>query len=256
MGRKNFLEFRSDFSYEKALRYQTLLNQEGYCGLLGFTCDPTITLGLGSDGTREILVPRESLLDRKVEVLATDRGGKATYHGPGQLVGFPILNLKRNYGDARAVRRFTEDLLLGLAHACAGLGVRSVETRAGFPGIWTSRGKLASVGLAVKDGYVFHGFSINVNMESLSGFSLIQPCGIAACSVTSLASEGVKVDCMEKLTRDLAPYLGFLFSGNEVSDSPSVRYDKKINSILSQVSRSPVALDYIYSNLDTSNKAL
>ena len=249
MGRQNFLEFRPEFSYEKALRYQGLLSYEGYSGLLAFSPSPTITLGLGSDGAREILVSREMLSERKIEVIATDRGGKATYHGPGQLVGFPILNLQNAYGDKRAVRRFSEDLLPGLAHACAGMGLRSVETRAGYPGLWTSRGKLASVGIAVKDGYVFHGFAINVTQEAVAGFSLIQPCGIPNCTLTSFEAEGVKVDCLEKFARELAPYLGSLFAEGTSLDSPALRYDRKFDDIVARVQRSPVALDYYYSNL-------
>lgn len=249
---KKFFEYREDYSYEKALRYQAMLSQEGFCGLLGFTPPPTVTLGLGSDGATEILVSRESMAERGLEVVATDRGGKATYHGPGQLVGFPVVNLELIYGDARAVRRFTQDLLLGLAHACAALGVKSVETRDGYPGVWTRRGKLASVGIAVKSGYIFHGFSLNVSREVLSGFSLIQPCGMTNCPMTTLENEGVRVENYEHLMRELTPYLDGLFRLPAAANSPTELFDRKFESVVSQVSRSHAALDYLASSLGAS----
>jgi lipoate-protein ligase B len=244
-SKKIFLEYRADFSYEKAHRYQSLLSREGFFGLLLFTPPPVITLGIASDGTKEITAAREFLQERKIEILATDRGGKATYHGPGQIVGFPIVNLKTCYGDARAVRRFTEDLLLGLAHAAAGLGLRSVETREGYPGVWTGKGKLASVGIAVKEGFVFHGFSVNINNEALSGFSLIKPCGMDRCPVTSFESEGVRVDDFSSFAKSLAPYLGFLFPEAEEGGISGLSYEQKLDDLISRVSKSSMALDHL-----------
>lgn len=250
---KKFCEYRENYSYETALRYQAMLNQEGFFGLFGFTPPPTITLGIGSDGTRDILLPRELLAEKGIEIVATDRGGKATYHGPGQLVGFPLVNLTDTYGDARAVRRFSQDLLMGLAQACAGLGVRSVETRADFPGVWTRRGKLASIGIAVKAGFIFHGFALNVNRDSHNGFSLIEPCGIAKCQITSLEHEGVRVESFEALQRELTRYMETIFPARRLSISPSEKFDRQFEAVVSKVSRSPAALDYLASSLRSNS---
>ena len=124
----SFFAFRSDYSYEQALRFQGILNSEGYTGLLAFEPPETITLGNQSQ-PEDLLVSPDFLDARGIQLLSTDRGGKTSYHGPGQLLGFPVANLNRLYGDPRAVKRFSEELLLGLAHAIAVLGVRSVEAR-------------------------------------------------------------------------------------------------------------------------------
>jgi lipoate-protein ligase B len=131
--KSKFFSFRSNYSYEKALALQGVLSSEDYTGLLAFEAPETITLGRASEQEGDVLVSPSFLRERNIQILSTDRGGGAAYHGPGQLVGFPIINLNRLYGDARAVKRFTEELLLGLAHACAVLGVKSVSTRHDFP---------------------------------------------------------------------------------------------------------------------------
>lgn len=245
-----YFEFRPNYSYEEALRLQGLLNAENFHGLLAFEAQEVITLGRAAEGEKELLVSPEFLKERNVTLISTDRGGKATWHGPGQLVGFPIVNLKHIYGDAKAVKRFTEELLLGLAHACATLGVKSVETRSDFPGLWTKRGKLASIGITVKDGYVFHGFSLNVRSSCTTGFQQIHPCGIVNCAISSLEQEGVKVENIKNLATSLLPYLTVVNGSEILKRSKTVSYESTYTNLVSTVSRSQMAIDHFRSNLE------
>jgi lipoyl(octanoyl) transferase len=247
----NFLEFRSEFAYDKALAYQGFLNQSGHVGVLGFECPPTITLGRAAVLQDEVLVSQEFLQERKVTLLATDRGGKATWHGPGQLVCFPVANLRELYGDAKAVKRFTEELLITLAHACAALGVKSVETRLeSQPGLWTNKGKLASIGLTVKEGYLFHGFSINVKAESTLGFNLINPCGISNCPMTFLEQEGVKEISLEQVLLRIAPYLNSIFKRAGADLSKVVNQEAAYSDLVSAVTRSQMAMEHMGQSYD------
>lgn len=249
--KSTFFTFRSNYSYEEALRFQGILNGEGYTGLLAFEPNETITLGRAANEHEDLLVSPEFLQQRKVQLLSTDRGGKATYHGPGQLVGFPVVNLKNLYGDAKAVKRFSEELLLGLAHACAVLGVKSVKTRSDYPGLWTSRGKLASIGITVKDGYIFHGFSLNVEQSCSAGFGLINPCGIQNCQVTSLEQEGVRVSSVKELATRILPYLNVIQGEEVLKRSKTVTYESAYTDLVTTVSRSQMAIDHFRSNLET-----
>jgi lipoyl(octanoyl) transferase len=183
-----------------------------------------------------------------VNVIRTDRGGRATWHGPGQLVGFPVGNLRQIYGNVKAIKRFNDELLLGLAHACAVLGVKSVETRAQNPGLWTAKGKLASVGFNVKDGYIFHGFSLNVRQTCASGFTLINPCGINQCPITSLEQEGVRVDSLHDLAMKIFPYLSF-YNANQALQSRTWKYETDLNELVAKVSRSAVAMEHLHSHM-------
>jgi lipoyl(octanoyl) transferase len=235
-----YFHFRSGYSYEDALRLQGVLNGEGYHGILMIETPDTITLGRGSDVANELAVTPEFLRERGVNLLSTDRGGSAIWHGGGQLVGFPIANLKKLYGDARAVKRFTDELLLGLAHACAVLGVKNVETRPDSTGLWTKKGKLASLGISVKDGFVFHGFSLNVTTEVVSGFSLLN----SSDPVTSLENEGVRVGSMQELSTLILPYLTVVNGWEIFKQAPTVSYDEKVSALMARVAGSPMALDH------------
>jgi len=234
-----YFQFRSNYSYEDALRLQGVLNSEGYYGLLALEAPNTITLGRGSNLDSDLVVPASFLRERELELLSTDRGGAAMWHGPGQLLGFPIVNLKNLYGDPRAVKRFTDELLLGLAHACAVLGVKNVETRSDQPGLWTKKGKLASIGITVKDGFVFHGFSLNVSQSVVSGFSLLS----SSDPVTYLDMEGVRPISMPDLATMLLPYLTVV-NGSEVVRGSTIAYDEKVSNLVARVARSPMALDH------------
>ena len=134
-----------------------------------------------------------------IPVHASDRGGSVTYHGPGQMVGYPILKL-RDYceGPKAYVARLEEAVI----RALAGLGMPSGR-RNGTPGVWVADRKIAAVGVRISRGVTRHGFALNV-VNDLRPFSAIVPCGLASCGVTSVAQEaGFPVD-FEQVRRAMA----------------------------------------------------
>jgi len=143
-----------------------------------------ITLGSGSRAAHVLANARERAL-LGIELFETGRGGDVTYHGPGQLVGYPILDLKP---DRKDVHRYLRDLEEVLIRAVARLGVEAGR-REGLTGIWTARGKLAAIGVRVSSGWITsHGFALNVATD-LRFFQTIVPCGLEDRAVTSLSEE-------------------------------------------------------------------
>lgn len=122
-----------------------------------------------------------NLLDPAIETVRINRGGDITYHAPGQLVGYPILNLAQRRRDLRHYLRFLEEVLIRVA---ADFGVLSYRVD-GKTGVWTDRGKLASIGAGARRWVTMHGFALNVSLD-LTGFQRINPCGIAGCPMVSL----------------------------------------------------------------------
>ncbi len=177
---------------------------------------PVITLGRNAKA-RNVLASPEQLANRGVEVFECDRGGDVTYHGPGQLVGYPIFDLRsfasrdgkrKTLGAVEFVRRLEEVLI----RTCADFGV-ATNRIAGLTGVWTNQwssaqqsqsgvnietnethpgwgevAKIAAIGVHISRGITSHGFALNVNTD-LDYFKLIVPCGITAKPVTSLAKE-------------------------------------------------------------------
>jgi lipoyl(octanoyl) transferase len=118
-------------------------------------------------------------------VVETNRGGQATYHGPGQLVGYPILDLRVRGQDLHAHLRWIEDLLI---NACREFGVEAGRREA-LTGVWVHDRKLASIGVGVKKWISMHGFAINITPECLPPFHAITPCGIDGVIMTCLSHE-------------------------------------------------------------------
>ncbi len=118
-------------------------------------------------------------------VYETNRGGQATYHGPGQLVGYPILDLTERGKDLHEHLRLIEEALM---QGCAEFGVKAGR-REGMTGVWVEDRKLASIGVGVRKWVSMHGFAINITKESLPPFLAITPCGLDGVSMTCLASE-------------------------------------------------------------------
>lgn len=144
--------------------------------------EPVYTIGRTPDQTS---LRESSTLPHPVHVI--NRGGQATYHGPGQLVGYPILDLRKRGQDLHLYLRAIEDLLLKV---CTSLGV-DAQRREGLTGIWAGDRKLASIGVGVRKWISMHGFALNVTDESLAAFNHITPCGIGGVQMTSLQREGV-----------------------------------------------------------------
>ncbi|MEY3395842.1 MAG: lipoyl(octanoyl) transferase LipB [Verrucomicrobiota bacterium] len=127
-------------------------------------------------------------------VFETNRGGQATYHGPGQLVGYPLLDLNHRGRDLHVHLRRIEDALIA---ACGDLGV-AANRRDGRTGVWVENRKLASIGVGVRKWISMHGFAINITRESLPPFLAITPCGLDGVSMTCLADESRQEITMEK----------------------------------------------------------
>lgn len=145
--------------------------------------EPVVTLGRGTRPTSLPLPPAE-LARRGVAVAEVERGGDVTYHGPGQLVGYPILHLSEHRQDLHwYLRQLEAALIAGLGD----LGIRA-ERNPGLTGVWTGGRKIASIGVHVKQWVTFHGFALNVTTD-LRGFDLIVPCGIRDVVMTSVAAE-------------------------------------------------------------------
>ena len=118
-------------------------------------------------------------------VVETNRGGQATYHGPGQLVGYPILDLRHRGQDLHAHLRMLEDVLIA---TCEHFGVKAGR-REGLTGVWVEDRKMASIGVGVKKWISMHGFAINITSECLPAFFAITPCGIDGVTMTCLSHE-------------------------------------------------------------------
>ena len=144
---------------------------------------PVITLGRSSK-QEHLLVSPELLAARGVELFEVERGGDVTFHGPGQLVGYPIVDLTEHTQDLHWYLRQVEEVLI---RAVVPFGIVA-ERIAGKTGIWTNGRKLASIGVHARQWVTWHGFALNVTTD-LSYFDLMVPCGIADVEMTSVAAE-------------------------------------------------------------------
>jgi lipoate-protein ligase B len=170
--------------YDVALGWQEALLARRLAGgadaLLLLEHPPVYTLGRGADDRF-----LGSAAGGAVPVLRVGRGGQVTYHGPGQMVGYPILGLRDLRPDVRWYVRGLEQVLID---ALAVLGV-AASRREGLTGVWVESRKIASIGVGIRRWVTWHGFALNVGSD-LSGFAAITPCGIDGVRMTSVAREG------------------------------------------------------------------
>ena len=167
---------------------------------------PVYTIGRGGDAANMLASP-ERLRELGAELIRIDRGGDVTYHGPGQIVAYPIVELR----DPLDLRRYVQTFEAAVIDTAAALGVAAARLE-GHPGIWVdAERKLAAIGVRVKRGVTTHGLALNVNTD-LHWFDEMIPCGIRGKSVTSLARElgaAVAMEMVEEeLARQLARHLG------------------------------------------------
>ena len=133
-------------------------------------------------------------------IFETNRGGQATWHGPGQLVAYPILDLQQRGRDLHRYVRFLEEVII---LTCAELGV-SATRREGLTGVWVENRKLASIGVGVRKWVAMHGLALNVTTASLAAFRHITPCGISDVEMTCLEAESGKTPSVEATGQLLA----------------------------------------------------
>jgi lipoic acid synthetase len=194
--------------YEAACRLQEDLVAARAQGALGDSLllvqhPPVITVGRGG-GWQDILAPAALLHWEGVRVLPSDRGGRATYHGPGQLVAYPILKLPDD--DVLAYLWRLEEVVIRVLKAYGLMAGRSEE----HPGVWLEGNKIAAIGLAVRQGITRHGVALNVAPD-LAHFRLLVPCGITDHGVTSMAHELGRTVDLEVVTRKFVAAFGQVF---------------------------------------------
>jgi lipoyl(octanoyl) transferase len=177
--------------FQEAYAIQEQLAAEVFAGstpetLLLLDHSPVYTIGSGGN--------EGNVLDPAIAPIRINRGGDVTWHGPGQLVGYPIINLGRRRRDLHCYLRFLEEHLVTVA---AEFQVEAWRVP-GRTGVWTEEGKLASIGVGVRRWVTMHGFALNVSAD-LAEFDRINPCGIEGCPVTSLEVERGAHVPMEKV---------------------------------------------------------
>jgi lipoyl(octanoyl) transferase len=176
-------------SYADGLELQRALVDDRKAGripntLLLLQHPHVLTIGVKKDGRQHILAPASVLAERGVEVFETGRGGDVTYHGPGQLVGYPIFNLDP---DRKDVHKYVRDLEEVMIRVCADYGLAADRVK-GMSGAWVGDAKIGAIGVRISRWVTSHGFAFNVTTD-LDFFDLIVPCGIADKAVTSLAAQ-------------------------------------------------------------------
>jgi lipoyl(octanoyl) transferase len=176
-------------AYAEGLELQRALVEERRAGripdtLLLLQHPHVVTVGVKKDGRRHILATPEQLAARGVEVFETGRGGDVTYHGPGQIVGYPILDLNP---DRRDVHQYVRDLEEVMIRVCADYGLAAGRVT-GMSGAWIGEAKIGAIGVRISRWITSHGFAFNVTTD-VDFFNLIVPCGISDRGVTSLTQE-------------------------------------------------------------------
>lgn len=194
--------------YERGLEIQRALVEARKTGavpdqLLLLEHPHVITLGRRATGDH-VLLTGEELRARGVAVHRTERGGEVTYHGPGQLVGYPIVDLRRWGGPADYVHALEEVIIRTVGR----YGARAERVK-GHPGVWVGGGKLAAIGVRVSGGVASHGFALNVHTD-LAFFRMIIPCGVPGMDVTSLERLTGRGPALRTVAGDLARTFGLV----------------------------------------------
>jgi len=184
--------------------------------------DPVLTLGRSTEpGT--LKASAADLARRGIEVIPVERGGDVTYHGPGQIVGYPIVDLAGLPG-GRDLHRYLRDLEEALIRTLASYGLPAVR-RPPYTGVWVGDRKVAAIGVAVRRWVAFHGFALNVDPD-LAHFDLIHPCGIRHLGVASMASllgqAPPRDQVLDRLASEFARVWGRPVLTSSLEASPSI----------------------------------
>lgn len=209
-------------TYAEAERLQSEVREEvrrepGRAVLLLLEHPHVYTLGRNADRA-DILADRSWLESRDAEVCECDRGGKVTYHGPGQLVGYPIVDLSP---DRRDLRRYVRDLQEVLVRVLSDQGIDAVARhRTEEIGVWVGTRKIASIGVHVSRWITTHGFALNLSTD-LSYFSAIIPCGLQGVEMVSVQELTGEAPDLESVSDDVARHFAAVFDRRPLPMSPA-----------------------------------
>lgn len=205
-------------AYELQLKIVKLSQQKAIDNvLLMLEHPPVLTMGINGN-CDNILVNEDVLGEMGVSVFRSNRGGDVTYHGPGQVVAYPIINLNHFGKDVRSYVRRIEEISIRMMKEEYGL---IVDRRPGLPGVWIGNDKITAIGCAIKSCVTMHGFALNVN-TNLEHFKFINPCGFTDKGVTSLEKLLGKSLDMDIVMDHIIKYF------NEIFNMQSEILDKEI----------------------------
>ncbi|MBD3167967.1 MAG: lipoyl(octanoyl) transferase LipB [candidate division Zixibacteria bacterium] len=208
--------------YEEALDIQHELVEKRISGEIADTLillehNPVITFGRGGKEDN-LIAAADTLKEKNVEIYKIERGGDVTFHGPGQLVGYPIIDLDNRGRDMHKFLRELEEVLINVIKSFD-LDARRSE---GYTGVWVDESKLAAIGVAVRRWVSFHGFALNIHNE-LSCFNLINPCGITDKAVGSISSMTKRLIDMGNVIDKVVVEFKNVFGYNEVNVFNNIR---------------------------------
>jgi lipoyl(octanoyl) transferase len=207
-------------AYRDALQLQRALVEERRADrvpdlLLLLQHPPVITLGVKGDGGRSNITAPDTVLARLgIEVSETGRGGDVTYHGPGQVVGYPVVDLRPDRCD---VHRYVRDLEEVMIRVCADYGLAAARIK-GLTGVWVGQDKIGAIGVRISRWITSHGFAFNVHTD-LRHFQLIVPCGIADRGVTSIEKEIGRRVSVDEVEDRIAGHFAQVFAAPRVEGS-------------------------------------
>ncbi len=199
------VDYDRAFALQKAY-VERLQRDEGDDVLLFVEHPHVITVGRNAT-ERAIVADRRLIEARGAQVVATDRGGDVTYHGPGQLVGYPIVRLE---ADRRDIRRYVGDLEQVLIDTLRDFSIEAARHPV-HRGVWVREKKIASLGIRISRWVTSHGFALNVSTD-LSYFNLMNPCGIEGCTMTSIERECASPVSMAAVRERVAANFGRVFA--------------------------------------------
>ena len=217
--------YKKIWDFQKKL-YQLRLNNLIDDTLILLEHPHTYTLGKSAN-RNHLLAANETLLEDEIDVFEIDRGGDITYHGPGQIVGYPIIKLNDLYEDVHRYLRELEELIIRTLAESQVAAVRDND----YTGVWVNKNKIAAIGIKVSRWITMHGFAFNINTD-LSFFGKIIPCGIFEKGVTSLAQElGTKIN-LENVKEVVIKHFCEIFKYNNVKFYNSIdEIEKELLSI-------------------------
>jgi lipoate-protein ligase B len=224
------MEYQEAYKLQRTLQFQRV---EGEISdvLLLLEHPPTITIG--KSGTLDnVLVSGDKLSQQGISLFFIDRGGDVTYHGPGQLVGYPIVDLKQREKDLHCYIKNLEEVILRTIKDFSINGDRDEC----HPGIWVNQEEIAAIGLSVRRWVSMHGFALNINID-LGHFSLINPCGFSDRRATSMSKILGNDVPMEEVTKSLISHFYDVFDFPEIS-----RYNDSAISLTKP--NTPISIDF------------